>query len=94
MFYVYIYSYIFCFQYFVLVVFIFVAEFLVGALAFIYRESLKHTLREELRDGLLHHYNMTSRGPNSLVQIWDNIQINVIKYINSYTYTLVHIDLC
>ncbi|KAJ8973115.1 hypothetical protein NQ317_014454 [Molorchus minor] len=38
------------------------------------REPAKHNLREELQNGILHHYNMTSRGPNSLVQIWDNIQ--------------------
>lgn len=60
--------------YFTLVVLIFVVEFLLGSLAFVYRESLKHSLREELRDGIAHHYNMTSQGPNSLVQIWDNIQ--------------------
>ncbi|CAH1112825.1 unnamed protein product [Psylliodes chrysocephalus] len=60
--------------YFCLVVFIFLLEFVFGSVAFVFRESLKHTLSEELQNGLLHHYNMTSQGPNSLVHIWDNIQ--------------------
>ncbi|CAG9819561.1 unnamed protein product [Phaedon cochleariae] len=60
--------------YFCLVVFIFVAEFLLGSLAFAFKDNLKHTLNEELRNGLTHHYNVTTHGPKSLVQIWDNIQ--------------------
>ncbi|XP_023012078.1 tetraspanin 5D [Leptinotarsa decemlineata] len=61
--------------YFTLVVLMFLAEFILGSLAFVFRDGLRHTLREELQNGLMHHYNMTSNGPNSLVQIWDNIQI-------------------
>ncbi|XP_063922888.1 tetraspanin-9-like isoform X2 [Zophobas morio] len=60
--------------YFSLVVFMFIAEFLVGSLAFVFRVSLGHTFRQELQNGLWHHYNVTARGPNSLVTIWDNLQ--------------------
>lgn len=60
--------------YFSLVVFMFVAEFLMGSLAFVFRERLGHTLREELQNGLRHHYNVTAHGPNSLVAIWDHLQ--------------------
>lgn len=55
----------------------FVAEFLMGSLAFIFRESLRHTLKEELQNGLRHHYNITASGPNSLIAIWDNLQKQV-----------------
>jgi hypothetical protein len=64
-------------QYFSLVVFMFIAEFLVGSLAFVFRVSLGHTFRQELQNGLWHHYNVTARGPNSLVTIWDNLQSEV-----------------
>lgn len=56
----------------------FVAEFLMGSLAFVFRERLGHTLREELQNGLQHHYNVTARGPNSLVTIWDHLQSEVL----------------
>ncbi|XP_060531058.1 tetraspanin-9 [Cylas formicarius] len=59
--------------YFSLVVAMFVVEFLLGALAFVYRDGIKHTFTEKLQDGLLRHYNMTE-GPNNLVGVWDNIQ--------------------
>lgn len=64
----------FLLQYFSLVVFMFVAEFLMGSMAFVFRENLGHTLREELIDGLRYHYNITAKGPNSLVAIWDHLQ--------------------
>lgn len=48
-----------------------------GSMAFVFRERLGHTLREELQNGIMHHYNVTARGPNSLVEIWDHIQNNV-----------------
>ncbi|XP_049826004.1 tetraspanin-9 isoform X2 [Aethina tumida] len=60
--------------YFVLVVLLFIGEFLTGSMAFLYRSTLSHTLREELKTGLIHHYNVTATGPNSLVNIWDNMQ--------------------
>ncbi|KAF5274273.1 hypothetical protein FQR65_LT04391 [Abscondita terminalis] len=63
--------------YFSLVVFIFVAEFLMGSLAFVFRERLGHIMRRELQDGLRHHYNITAHGPYSLVTIWDDLQSEV-----------------
>ncbi|XP_066146752.1 tetraspanin-9 isoform X2 [Euwallacea fornicatus] len=59
--------------YFSLVVMMFVAEFLLGSLAFVYRDNIKHTFTEKLQDGLRHHYNMT-QNPNNLVDVWDEIQ--------------------
>lgn len=59
--------------YFSLVVIMFVAEFLLGSLAFVYRDNIKHTFTECLQDGLTHHYNMT-QSPNNLVDVWDEIQ--------------------
>ncbi|XP_050297922.1 tetraspanin-9 [Anthonomus grandis grandis] len=59
--------------YFSLVVFMFVAEFIFGSLAFVYRDSIKHTFVEKLQDGLSHNYNI-SEPSNNLVGIWDEIQ--------------------
>ncbi|XP_030759996.1 tetraspanin-9-like [Sitophilus oryzae] len=72
--------------YFTLVVLMFVAEFLLGSLAFVYRDSIKHTLTEKLQDGLMHHYNMSS-SPNNLVETWDEIHTTfkccgVTSYMN------------
>ncbi|XP_017775922.1 PREDICTED: tetraspanin-9 [Nicrophorus vespilloides] len=60
--------------YFALVVFIFMSEFLMGSVAFVFREGIGHVLKEELTNGLKHHYNITAHGPNSLVTIWDHLQ--------------------
>lgn len=60
--------------YFALVVFMFMAEFLIGSVAFVFREGIGHVLKEELTYGLKHHYNITAHGPNSLVSIWDHLQ--------------------
>lgn len=68
-----------------MVVFVFILEFIFGSMAFIFREQLQHTLRKELQNGLTHHYNITTDGPNSLVDIWDKIQIQVS--INRYCLT-------
>ncbi|VEN47024.1 unnamed protein product [Callosobruchus maculatus] len=62
------------FTYFSMVLFIFVVEITLGALAYFFREDLKHTLSEELRIGILHHYNLTSTGMNTLADVWDDIQ--------------------
>lgn len=76
--------YVFFLQYFCLVVFMFLVEFLVGSLAFVFRKDLGHRLTIELQDGLLHHYNITAKGPNSLVTIWDHLQTEVIKRNSTY----------
>lgn len=55
----------------------FVVEFLLGSLAFVYRKGLGHQLELELRDGLKRHYNKTETVPNSLVAIWDHLQSEV-----------------
>lgn len=70
-------------------VIIFVAEFLIGSLAFVFRESLGHTLKEELVDGITNHYNVTATGPYSLVTIWDHLQSEVSIFffkLNSLTF--------
>lgn len=55
----------------------FVVEFILGSLAFVFRKGLGHRLVIELQDGLKHHYNITATGPNSLVTIWDRLQTEV-----------------
>lgn len=55
----------------------FVVEFILGSLAFVFRKGLGHRLVIELQDGLKHHYNITAQGPNSLVTIWDHLQTEV-----------------
>nr|CAD7456776.1 unnamed protein product [Timema tahoe] len=58
-------------QYFSLVIFMFLFEFLIATLAFVFRENLGHVLREELKTGIELHYNATQ--PNSLDSIWTHI---------------------
>lgn len=76
--------------YFSLVVLTFLAEFLLGSAAFLFRSGIGHTLKEELRDGITHHYNANytvlsggaaggattalSTNANSLPILWDKIQ--------------------
>ena len=70
-------SYLIClFQYFSLVIFLFVVEFLFATLAFVFRENLGGTLKEELTEGIKVHYNAT--GSNSLENIWNHIHKEVL----------------
>nr|CAD7441907.1 unnamed protein product [Timema bartmani] len=62
-------------QYFSLVIFMFLFEFLIATLAFVFRENLGHVLREELKTGIELHYNATQ--PNSLDSIWTHIHEEV-----------------
>nr|CAD7261299.1 unnamed protein product [Timema shepardi] len=62
-------------QYFSLVIFMFLFEFLIATLAFVFRENLGHVLREELKTGIELHYNATH--PNSLDSIWTHIHEEV-----------------
>jgi hypothetical protein len=64
------------FQYFSLVIFLFVVEFLFATLAFVFRENLGGTLKEELTEGIKVHYNAT--GSNSLENIWNHIHKEVL----------------
>ncbi|XP_046394370.1 tetraspanin-9 [Ischnura elegans] len=59
--------------YFSLVVFMFLVEFLLATVAFVFRESLGRTLRDELKYGIEHHYNDSQSAPNGLHHIWNHI---------------------
>lgn len=56
-------------------------------MAFMFREQLQHTLSKELQNGLTHHYNVTTKGANSLVNIWDKIQVQVSTKASTYYIT-------
>uniref|UniRef100_A0A6B2EJA5 Tetraspanin n=1 Tax=Phlebotomus kandelakii TaxID=1109342 RepID=A0A6B2EJA5_9DIPT len=63
--------------YFSLVVILFLSEFLVGSLAFVFRGGLTKTIVNELKTGIEKHYNATDRGgfaAPSVAAIWDNLQ--------------------
>jgi hypothetical protein len=54
----------------------FVVEFLFATLAFVFRENLGSTLREELTEGIKVHYNTSES--NSLENIWNHIHTEVV----------------
>ncbi|XP_014280550.1 tetraspanin-9 [Halyomorpha halys] len=54
--------------YFSLVIFMFLIEFILATLAFIYRENLNDILKEELMDGIRFHYRNST--DNGLEVIW------------------------
>ncbi|XP_011702924.1 PREDICTED: tetraspanin-9 isoform X1 [Wasmannia auropunctata] len=58
--------------YFSLVILMFLAEFMLGTLAFVFREHLARSLKEELLYGIEKHYNVT-REPGTLSAMWDHI---------------------
>lgn len=61
---------------------LFMSEFLVGAVAFAFRNALTRTLSNEMRFAIENHYNASDRGSlasPSVASIWDNIQTNVSK---------------
>ncbi|KAK0180752.1 hypothetical protein PV327_003103 [Microctonus hyperodae] len=58
--------------YFSLVIMLFLAEFMIGALAFVFRENVSRTLKDELLFGIHNHYNIT-REPGTLPALWDHI---------------------
>uniref|UniRef100_T1GGK7 Tetraspanin n=1 Tax=Megaselia scalaris TaxID=36166 RepID=T1GGK7_MEGSC len=58
---------------------LFMSEFLVGAVAFAFRNALTRTLSNEMRFAIENHYNASDRGSlasPSVASIWDNIQTN------------------
>ena len=68
------------FQYFILIVLLFLSEFLMGSMAFVFRGGLGRTLANELRFGIEKHYNASDRGglaAPSVSAIWDTIQQSV-----------------
>lgn len=71
---------IFLLQYIALIVLLFLSEFLLGSIAFVFRGGISRILINELRYGIEHHYNATDRGPfpaPSVAAIWDNVQTEV-----------------
>ncbi|KAI8033984.1 tetraspanin-9 [Drosophila gunungcola] len=63
--------------YFMLIVMLFMSEFLVGSIAFLFRGGLGRTLANELRFGIERHYNTSDRGSlvaPSVASIWDSVQ--------------------
>jgi hypothetical protein len=62
-------------QYFSLVVFLFVLEFLMSGMGFLFRGALSHSVSEELRVGIATHY--TINPPSGLAIIWDHAQREV-----------------
>lgn len=61
---------------------IFLAEFMVGTLSFIFREHLTRSLKAELLYGIEKHYNVT-REPGTLPAVWDHIHEEVIVLIKT-----------
>lgn len=66
----------------------FLAEFMLGTLAFIFREHLARSLKEELLFGIERHYNLT-REPGTLPAVWDHIHTEVITMYNETLYLTV-----
>lgn len=60
----------------------FLGEFMLGTLAFIFREHLAKSLKDELLFGIEKHYNLT-REPGTLPAIWDHIHTEVDKEIHN-----------
>lgn len=63
-----------------LIITLFLSEFLIGSIAFIFRGGLSRTLANELRFGIEQHYNASDRGSliaPSVATIWDNVQTSV-----------------
>lgn len=62
---------------------LFVSEFLLGSLAFVFRGGLGRILANELRFGIENHYNASDAGAlaaPSVAAIWDHLQSEVFNY--------------
>ncbi|KAL1122699.1 hypothetical protein AAG570_003026, partial [Ranatra chinensis] len=57
--------------YFSLVIIMFLLEFIVASLAFVYREDLSETIKAELTDGIKEHYKNPT--DNGIEEIWDHV---------------------
>jgi tetraspanin-9 len=75
-------------QYFSLIIVLFLSEFIVGALVFVFRTGISRALTMDIKDGIVKHYNTTDRGgfvTPSVSKIWDNIQTELqCCGVNSY----------
>ena len=63
-----------------LIIMLFLSEFLIGSIAFLFRGGLGRTLANELRFGIEKHYNASDRGSlvaPSIAAIWDSVQQSV-----------------
>uniref|UniRef100_U5EZT2 Tetraspanin n=1 Tax=Corethrella appendiculata TaxID=1370023 RepID=U5EZT2_9DIPT len=66
--------------YFTLVVLLFLSEFLLGSLIFVFRGGIGRMLALELKEGIQKHYNVTDRGgmiAPSVSAIWDKLQVEL-----------------
>lgn len=75
------------FQYFTLLVLLFLTEFLLGSLAFVFRGGIGRTLANELKYGIEKFYNSSDLGGRitpSVASIWDSLQSNVINKFYSH----------
>jgi len=74
--------------YFTLLVLLFLTEFLLGSLAFVFRGGIGRTLANELKYGIDKFYNSSDLGGRitpSVASIWDSLQSNVhCCGVNSY----------
>lgn len=77
-----------------LIVMLFMSEFLVGSIAFLFRGGLGRTLANELRFGIERHYNASDRGSlvaPSVAAIWDSVQQSVSYFSLSLSLTYIYI---
>lgn len=76
------------FQYFSLIIVLFLSEFIVGALVFIFRTGISRAVTMDIKDGIIKHYNSTDRGgmiSPSVSSIWDRVQMQLqCCGVNSY----------
>lgn len=49
-------------QYFSLIIILFLSEFIVGALVFVFRSGISRAITMDIKDGIVKHYNSTDRG--------------------------------
>lgn len=83
------------FQYFSLIIVLFLSEFIVGALVFVFRSGISRAVTMDIKDGIVKHYNSSDRGgmiSPSVSAIWDRVQMEFqCCGVNSYE-DWYHID--
>lgn len=73
---------------------LFLAEFMLGALTFVFREQVSRSVQEELLLGIHKHYNVT-REPGTLPALWDHIHQGVSSYSYYYFFLMKYrIKIC
>jgi len=75
-------------QYFALIIVLFLSEFIVGAMIFLFRSGITRALTMDIKDGIVKHYNATDSGgmiSPSVSSIWDKVQVELqCCGVNSY----------